>query len=80
MILDMNDPTKILYRGPHAILSPNEHYENDSKPVSSMLPVRSFMAKIYSSIMAAETSMSVSRRPHLQTTQLVTTYGRIDTQ
>ncbi len=32
MILDINDPTKILYRCSHAILSPDMHYENDGKP------------------------------------------------
>ena len=32
MILDLNDPTKILYRSPEAILNPDMHYENDSKP------------------------------------------------
>lgn len=32
MILDINDPTKILYRSAHAILSPDMHYENDGKP------------------------------------------------
>jgi len=32
MILDKNDPTKILYRSAHAILSPDMHYENDGKP------------------------------------------------
>ena len=32
MILDMNDPTKILYRSPQPILSPELHYENDGKP------------------------------------------------
>jgi predicted GH43/DUF377 family glycosyl hydrolase len=32
MILDLNDPTKILYRSFHPILSPDMHYENDGKP------------------------------------------------
>ena len=32
MILDLNDPTKILYRSPQPILSPDAHYENDGKP------------------------------------------------
>ncbi|MEQ1499756.1 MAG: hypothetical protein ABL917_00065 [Parcubacteria group bacterium] len=32
MILDKNDPTKILYRSDHPLLSPDMHYENDSKP------------------------------------------------
>lgn len=32
MILDMNDPTKILYRAPLPILNPDMHYENDWKP------------------------------------------------
>ncbi len=32
MILDSNDPTKILYRSPQAILEPDAHYENDGKP------------------------------------------------
>ena len=32
MILDINDPTKILYRSAHPILSPDMHYENDGKP------------------------------------------------
>jgi len=32
MILDINDPTKILYRSPQPILSPDAHYENDGKP------------------------------------------------
>ncbi|HWC57788.1 MAG TPA: hypothetical protein VG621_02470 [Candidatus Paceibacterota bacterium] len=32
MLLDLNDPTIIRYRSPHPILSPSEHYENDSKP------------------------------------------------
>ncbi len=32
MILDINDPTKILYRSEHPILSPDMHYENDGKP------------------------------------------------
>lgn len=32
MILDHNDPTKILYRSPQPILEPDAHYENDGKP------------------------------------------------
>lgn len=32
MILDMNDPTKVLYRSPQPILEPDAHYENDGKP------------------------------------------------
>ena len=32
MILDINDPTKILYRSPQPILTPDAHYENDGKP------------------------------------------------
>jgi len=32
MILDENDPTKILHRSEHPILSPDMHYENDGKP------------------------------------------------
>jgi predicted GH43/DUF377 family glycosyl hydrolase len=32
MILDHNDPTKVLYRSQHPILSPDMHYENDGKP------------------------------------------------
>lgn len=32
MILDMHDPTKILYRSPEPVLSPDMHYENDGKP------------------------------------------------
>jgi predicted GH43/DUF377 family glycosyl hydrolase len=32
MILDKDDPTKILYRSNHPILSPDMYYENDSKP------------------------------------------------
>lgn len=32
MILDKNDPTKVLYRSKHPILSPDMHYENNGKP------------------------------------------------
>ncbi len=32
MILDSHDPTKILYRTAHPILSPDMNYENDGKP------------------------------------------------
>jgi predicted GH43/DUF377 family glycosyl hydrolase len=32
MILDKDDPTKILYRSPQPILEPDAHYENDGKP------------------------------------------------
>jgi predicted GH43/DUF377 family glycosyl hydrolase len=32
MLLDLNDPTKILYRTDHPILEPHEWYENDWKP------------------------------------------------
>ncbi len=32
IILDINDPTKILYRAPTPILDPDMHYENDWKP------------------------------------------------
>ena len=32
MILDVNDPTRILYRSPQPILAPDAHYENDGKP------------------------------------------------
>ena len=32
MILDLNDPTKILYRSPQPILEPDANYENDGKP------------------------------------------------
>ncbi len=31
MVLDFKDPTKILYRSPEPILSPDMHYENDGK-------------------------------------------------
>ncbi|MFZ2500546.1 MAG: hypothetical protein WAW90_00990 [Minisyncoccia bacterium] len=32
MLLDLDDPTKILYRSSAPILSPDEHYENEGKP------------------------------------------------
>jgi predicted GH43/DUF377 family glycosyl hydrolase len=32
MILDLNDPTKVLYRSPQPILEPDAYYENDGKP------------------------------------------------
>lgn len=32
MLLDLKDPTKVLYRSEHPILSPDMHYENDGKP------------------------------------------------
>lgn len=32
MLLDLNDPTKVLYRASHPILSPDMHYENEGKP------------------------------------------------
>jgi len=32
MLLDLKDPTKILYRSPQPILSPDMPYENDGKP------------------------------------------------
>jgi len=32
MILDLDDPTKVLYRSPEPILSPDMSYENDGKP------------------------------------------------
>lgn len=32
MILDLDDPTKILYRSKHPILSPDMDYENEGKP------------------------------------------------
>lgn len=32
MLLDLNDPTKVLYRSVAPVLSPDEHYENHGKP------------------------------------------------
>jgi len=32
MLLDPNDPTKVLYRAAAPVLSPDEHYENHGKP------------------------------------------------
>lgn len=32
MILDKNNPEKVLYRSAHPILAPDMHYENDGKP------------------------------------------------
>lgn len=32
MILDLKDPTKILYRSAHPVLSPDMYYENEGKP------------------------------------------------
>jgi predicted GH43/DUF377 family glycosyl hydrolase len=32
MLLDLKDPTKVLYRAPAPILSPDMPYENDGKP------------------------------------------------
>jgi predicted GH43/DUF377 family glycosyl hydrolase len=32
MLLDLDDPTKVLYRSPQAILTPDMNYENDGKP------------------------------------------------
>ena len=32
MLLDLVDPTKVLYRAAAPIISPDEHYENDGKP------------------------------------------------
>lgn len=32
MLLDLNDPTKVLYRSPQPILNPDMPYENDGKP------------------------------------------------
>jgi len=32
LLLDLVDPTKIIYRSAHPVISPDEHYENDGKP------------------------------------------------
>lgn len=32
LLLDLNDPTKVLYRSPFPVLEPDEWYENDWKP------------------------------------------------
>lgn len=32
MVLDLEEPTKVLYRSPEPILNPDMHYENDGKP------------------------------------------------
>ncbi len=32
MLLDRNDPTKVLYRSAMPVLAPDEHYENNGKP------------------------------------------------
>ncbi len=32
MLLDLNDPTKILHRSPHPIMEPDADYENNGKP------------------------------------------------
>ena len=32
MLLDLVDPTKVLYRAAAPVLSPDEHYENHGKP------------------------------------------------
>lgn len=32
MLLDLNDPTKVLYRASRPVLSPDMHYENEGKP------------------------------------------------
>jgi len=32
MLLDLDDPTKVLYRSSHPILEPDQDYENDGKP------------------------------------------------
>jgi len=32
MLLDLNDPTKVLYRASAPVLAPDESYENDGKP------------------------------------------------
>lgn len=32
MLLDLNDPTKVLHRAAAPVLSPDEHYENNGKP------------------------------------------------
>lgn len=32
MLLDLDDPTKVLYRSAYPVLEPDEHYENDGKP------------------------------------------------
>lgn len=32
MLLDIDEPTTVLYRSAAPVLSPNEHYENDGKP------------------------------------------------
>lgn len=32
MLLDLNDPTRVIYRSAYPILEPDSHYENDGKP------------------------------------------------
>jgi predicted GH43/DUF377 family glycosyl hydrolase len=78
MILDPKDPTKILYRAPHPILSPNHHYENDSKPgviyASGAVIHKNDLIVYYG---GGDKHVCVAQTPLTTLLTWLTTYGRV---
>lgn len=78
MILDFNNPTKILYRAPNPILSPELHYENESKAgviYASGAVIHEKNLLVYYG--GGDKYVCVAQTPFKEFIEWLTTYGKV---
>jgi predicted GH43/DUF377 family glycosyl hydrolase len=78
MLLDINDPTRILFRSPKPILEPDMHYENDGKPgvvYASGALIKDNNLLVYYG--GGDKHVCVAQTPLKQLLTWLTTYGKV---
>lgn len=79
MILDINNPTKVLYRSPLPILEPDMHYENDWKPgivyASGAVVLKGNLMVYYG---GGDKHVCIAETPLQQLLDWLVTYGKVN--
>lgn len=79
MILDADNPTKILYRSPQPILEPDAHYENDGKPgvvyASGAVILKDYLMVYYG---GGDKHVCVAQTPLKQLLDWLVEYGKVN--
>ncbi len=78
MILDIKNPTRILYRAPQPILEPDMHYENDGKPgvvYASGAVIKDGNLIVYYG--GGDKHVCVAKTPLVQILNWLVTYGKV---
>jgi predicted GH43/DUF377 family glycosyl hydrolase len=78
MILDINNPMRVLYRSPSPILEPETHYENDGKPgvvyASGAVIIGENLMIYYG---GGDTHVCIAQTPLKKLLEWLTTYGKM---